>query len=172
MAAYVEKQFRAAFRDMAARDGGPAIETELAGIERKIGKVLDAIENVGIGESLAERLRKLEADKADAVERLKAAQANRGPLDALPDLLPILVARWRALVNDFEGLASNPDAEPGELDTARSHLHALLGQVTLKPKDGVLWAHPTLKTKGLTEVSPMPLIMVAGAGFEPATFGL
>ena len=30
--------------------------------------------------------------------------------------------------------------EPGELDTARGHLHALRGQVTLKPKDGVLWA--------------------------------
>ena len=105
----------------------------------------------------------MEADKADAVERLKAAQADRGPLDALPGLVPILVERWRALVDDFEGLASNPDAEPGELDTARSHLHALLGQVTLKPKDGVLWAHPTLNAKGLTEVSPMPLILVAGA---------
>jgi aryl-alcohol dehydrogenase-like predicted oxidoreductase len=45
----------------------------------------------------------------------------------------------------------------------RGHLHALLGQVTLKPKDGVLWAHPALKTKGLTEVSPLPLIVVAGA---------
>jgi hypothetical protein len=55
---------------------------------------------------------------------------------------------------------------------ARSQLHALLGQVTLKPKDGVLWAYPTLKAKGLTEVSPLPLILVAGAGFEPATFGL
>ena len=45
-------------------------------------------------------------------------------------------------------------AEPGDLEAARSHLHALLGQVTLKPKDGVLWAHPTLKTKGLTESLP------------------
>jgi len=39
-------------------------------------------------------------------------------------------------------------------------------QVTLKPKDGVLWAHPTLKAKGLTEASPMPLILVAEAGFS------
>ena len=42
-------------------------------------------------------------------------------------------------------------------------LCTVLGQVTLKPKDGVLWAHPTLNTKGLTEVSPLPLIVVAGA---------
>jgi site-specific DNA recombinase len=172
MAAYVEKQFRAAIRDMGAHDDGPAIESELAGIERKIGKVVDAIESVGISDSLAERLRKLEADKQDAGERLKAAQIDLEPLDALPDLVPMLVEGWRALVADFEALAGNPNVEPGELDTARGHLHALLGQVTLKPKDGVLWAHPALKTKGLTEVSPLPLIVVAGAGFEPATFGL
>jgi hypothetical protein len=40
--------------------------------------------------------------------------------------------------------------------SASSHLHALLGKVTLKPRDGILWAYPTLKTKGLTEVSPLP----------------
>lgn len=84
---------------------------------------------------------------------------------ALPNLVPVLVERWRALVAEFEGLASNPNAEPGELDEARGHLHALLGQITLKPKDGVLWAYPTLNAKGLTEVSPLPLILVAGAGW-------
>ena len=31
------------------------------------------------------------------------------------------------------------------VDVGGSHLHALLGQVTLKPKDGELWAYPTLK---------------------------
>ncbi len=165
MTAYVEKQFRAAIREMGSWDDAPVIETQLAGIERKIEKVLDAIESVGISDSLAERLRKLEVEKQDAGEHLKAAQIDAEPLDALPDLIPVLVERWRALVNDFEGLASNPKVEPGEIDTARSHLHALLGQVTLRPKDGVLWAHPTLKAKGLTEASPLPLILVAGARF-------
>jgi hypothetical protein len=33
---------------------------------------------------------------------------------ALPNLVPVLVERWRALVAEFEGLASNPNAEPGE----------------------------------------------------------
>ena len=165
LTAYVEKQFRAAIRDMAAQDDGPAIESELDQIKRKIEKVLDAIESMGVSDSLAERLRKLEAEKQNADERLKAAQIDVAPLDALPDLVPALVERWRALVADFEGLVSNPNVEPGELDTARSHLHALLGQVTLKPKDGVLWAYPTLKAKGLTEASPMPLILVAGARF-------
>jgi hypothetical protein len=166
MTAYVEKQFRVAIREMGARDDGPAIESELAGIDRKIGKVLDAIESVGVSDSLAERLRKLEAEKQDAGERLKAAQIDTEPLDALPDLVPALVERWCTLVADFEGLASNPNVGPGEMDTARGHLHALLGQVTLKPKDGELWAYPTLKAKGLTEASPLPLILVAGARFN------
>ncbi len=64
------------------------------------------------------------------------------------------MGNWRALVADLEGFASNPNVRPGEIDTARGHLHALLGQVTLKPKDGVLWAHPTLKAKGPAEASP------------------
>ena len=78
---------------------------------------------------------------------LARRRSDREPLDALPTLIPALVENWRGLVSEFEGLAGNPNAEPGELDTARSHLHALLGQVTLKPKNGVLWAYPILKPK-------------------------
>ena len=138
MTAYVEKQFRAAIRDMGKQDDAPAIESELEGIERKIGMILDAIESVGVSDSLAERLRQLEAAKADASDRLRAAQIDREPMEALPDLVPALVERWRGLVVTIEGLASNPNVEPGELGTARGQLHALLGQVTPKPKDGVL----------------------------------
>ena len=161
--AHIEKVFRAAIRDMGARDDGPAIEAELDQIKRKIGKVLDAIESVGISDSLADRLHKLEAEKQDAEERLQAARIEVNPLDALPDLVPACMERWRALVADFEGLATNPHVEPGELDTARSHLHALLGKVTLRPKDGILWAYPTLKPEKPTLKESRPLILVAGA---------
>ena len=58
------------------------------------------------------------------------------------------------------------NVEPGEIDTARGHLHGLLGQVTLKPKDGVLWAYPTLNAKGLAEASPLHIKVVAGARYE------
>ena len=77
-----------------------------------------------------------------------------------------VVIRWRALVTDFEGLASNPIMQPDELDSAQGHLHALLGQVTLKPKDGVLWAHPVLNAKGLAEASPLHIKVVAGARYS------
>ena len=78
MTAYVEKAFRESLRQINAQDDGPKIETELAGTERKIAKVLDAIENVGISDSLADRLRALEADKRDAEKRLEAARIDAG----------------------------------------------------------------------------------------------
>jgi hypothetical protein len=90
-------------------------------------------------------------------------QHKNQPQDALPDLISALVERWHALVSDLEWLASNSSVEPGEIDTARSHLHTLFGQITLKRKDGVLWAHPTLKPKKPTLKESRPLILVAGA---------
>jgi len=38
--------------------------------------VVDAVKSVGVSDSLAERLRNLEADKQDAGEHLKAAQSR------------------------------------------------------------------------------------------------
>lgn len=57
MAAYVEKHFRLAIREISAPSDGQAIESEISGLDRKIGKVLDAIENVYVSDSLAGRLR-------------------------------------------------------------------------------------------------------------------
>ena len=82
------------------------------------------------------------------------------------------------MVIDIENLAANPHATREDIEAARTHLHALLGTVTLEPRDGVLWAHPSPNAKGLVETKPLHKLsinrqkMVAGAGFEPATFGL
>ena len=73
--------------------------------------------------------------------------------------------RWREKVESIETLAANPNVRPGEVDAAKSQLRSLLGQVTLHPQEGVLWAYPALNAKGLTEASPMLMNVVAGAGF-------
>ncbi len=61
-----------------------------------------------------------------------------------------------------------PEIQPwcDKIDTARSNLHALLGQLTRQPKDGVFWMHSVPNAKGLTEVSPLHSILVAGARYE------
>ena len=133
---------------------------------------MDAIENGGFNNILANRLRSLEVQQRDAAARLDAAKADTQPLSKLPDLAPVLMRTWRNLIENIEGIATNPDVTPGDVDTARNHLHSLLGQVTLRPRDGVLWAFPAINAKGLTEASPLHINVVAGAGFEPATFGL
>ena|SRR5210317_591286 len=75
-------------------------------------------------------------------------------------------------------IADNPVATREDIEEARANLRALLGTVTLRQRDGILWAHPAPNAKGFTEVKPLDGLsinspkVVAGAGFEPATFGL
>ena len=54
----------------------------------------------------------------------------------------------------------------------KQRLHDLLGNVIVRPRESILWAHIGLNAKGLTEVRPLEAtninreILVAGAGFE------
>jgi len=54
-----------------------------------------------------------------------------------------------------EQLAGNPVTTLEDIEAARANLGALLGIVTLKPRDGILWAHPAPNAKGFTEVKPL-----------------
>ncbi len=84
-------------------------------------------------------------------------------------MLPALVEHWQELVIGIEALSGDLHNTQADTAEARSHLHALLGIVTLKPRDGILWAHPAPNPKGLTEVKPLDDLhinrqkMVAGA---------
>ena len=171
---YVTEQFRQAIESMrgGVYQDADSIRIDLRAIEAKIGKIVGAFESIGISESLAVRLRELEQEKNQAERRLQLAKTDTAPIEALPDLVPRLVERWQQLVEQIGTLATNPLASLAEVETARAHLSALLGKVELRPKGGVLWAFPALNAKGLAEASPLHIKVVAGAGFEPATFGL
>ena len=64
------------------------------------------------------------------------------------DVVPALIQRWRELVMSIEQLAEIPEATLEDIEAARANLHALLGTVTLKPRNGILWAYPAPNTKG------------------------
>ncbi len=121
-------------------------------IEEKAAKLADAIESVGVSNTLASRLAILEREKADAEQALKTVPT---PVKFLPDVIPALVKRWREQLISIESLADNPHATREDIEAARDNLAALLGNVTLKPRDGILWAHPAPNAKGLTEVRPL-----------------
>jgi hypothetical protein len=107
------------------------------------------IESVGVSDTLANRLPILEQEKADVELVLEKVPA---PVKFLPDAVPALVKRWQEPLISIESLGDNPHATREDIEAARAYL---LRNVTLKPRDGVLWAHSAPNAKGLTEVRPL-----------------
>ena len=109
-----------------------------------LAKPADAIEAVGISDMLANRLTILEQQREEISEAIKTVRA---PVACLPDVVPALILSRRELLLSIESL--------GDIDAARESLRALLGTVTLKPREGILWTHPTPNTKSLVESRPL-----------------
>ena len=150
---YVTKQFKQALREIEARpDDSIRLKNHLRSIDAKLAKLAEAIEAVGISDTLVSRLTMLEQEKTEtelAIVRVPA------PVRFLLDVIPALVQRWQELVFSIEHLGDNPEATLDDIEAARANLRALLGTVTLKPRDGVLWAHPSPNAKGLIETRPL-----------------
>ncbi len=151
---YIAGQFKKALREIENQpDDSELLAGKLRTIDAKLAKLAEAIEAVGVSETLANRLTRLEQDKAETEQALRSLPPS--PVKFLPEVLPALIERWRELVIEFETLADCPHTTLEDIEAARSHLHALLGTVTLKPRDGVLWAHPAPNAKGLVETRPL-----------------
>jgi len=116
----------------------------------------DAIESVGISATLAERLALLEKEKAKLEQYLALDKAAPNTaVRFLPNVPPALIQRWREPEFEIEDISANPATKLADVEVARSHPPALLGAMTLEPRDGVLWAHPSPNAKGFTEVKPL-----------------
>jgi site-specific DNA recombinase len=161
----VEKRYYAAERQRS--DVSPAQQADgrrIAGLEREIANLIDAITQGALRSSpaLAERLRRAEAD----LERLQASIAVVATKHRAVLMQPEVRRRFLGLV-DMLDVALMHDPERG-----RQELRRLLGdRIKLEPdvSDRFLWADYSL---GFQALLPNAEIMVAGAGFEPATFGL
>jgi hypothetical protein len=130
----------------------PESERLVADLRSINAKLTDAIKAVGISATLAERLTSLEQEKAELEDKIAVAASTKcADIKFLPDVQPALIQRWRVLVAKIEELSKNPATTSSDFDTARGYLHALLGPVTLEPRDGVLWAHPSPNAKSLVE---------------------
>ncbi len=169
---YVQARIRDAIENLSGASDAATLKAEVDFLSGKIDRLVEAIETMGVSDTLAQRLKKLELEKRAAEARLKACLTDEEPLAALPDMIPHLMKSWIKLVRNIEQLPDNPNATENDLEQARTHLGALLGKIEIRSKNGVPWAFPSLKTQGLANASPVPIILVAGAGFEPATFGL
>ncbi|MCH6549168.1 MAG: recombinase zinc beta ribbon domain-containing protein [Proteobacteria bacterium] len=180
MIAYMQRRVRERIRDMRklATSGTATVkrlQSELAEIDGKLERIADAIEQRGYSETLETRLTRLEQQKSAAVKQLDAARSEDTPLAKLPDIIPGLVERYRDMVGQIAQLGRNRHVKAEDVDKARQALSALLGPIRVEPRGEVLVAKVTATGARLVDSSPASInrsFVVAGAGFEPATFGL
>ncbi len=150
---YITGQFKKALQEIEHQpDNSALLKDKLRLIDAKLAKLADAVEAVGVNHTLADRLTTLEQEMAETEIALKQVPA---PVTFLADVFPALIQRWRELVISIESLADAQGATLKDIEAARPNLRALLGTVTLKPRDGILWAHPAPSAKGLVETRPL-----------------
>ena len=175
MQAYAEETNRL---NRERRASGATDRKELADIGKKIATMVAVIEDGGYARGMMDRMRELEARQDEINERLAAA-----PVD-IPDIHPNIAIVYRRKVERLaEALA-----DPRDRDEAADAIRGLIERIVLTPgeKRGQMDAalHGDLGTilewagngrgKGATHTpgSGMSVSVVAGAGFEPATFRL
>ena len=147
---------------------------ELERVQRDIRKVIEAIK---AGFALSE----LKPEMESLQERKAALQTQLAVVDEPPPLLhPSLADLYRSKV---EELAAALQREDTRLEASES-LRGLVESIVLTPRDGqlgielrgnlaaMLTAAQNAKRSPETGDLCVPMKVVAGAGFEPATFGL
>jgi site-specific DNA recombinase len=147
--------------------------TELARVEREIRKFIQAIKDGVSALSIKDELLSLEARKAELQSRLEAPE--------MPELLhPRMADVYRAKVGSLCLALESEESRTG----AREAIRALIETILLEPDGerlkitlkgdlaGMLSAARDSKRSPDTGDLMVQIKLVAGAGFEPATFGL
>jgi len=144
-------------------------------LQRQIDNIVDAVAQGRASPALLDRLATLEAEK----DRLKQEQDAPAPppVRLHPDLARLYVTRVAALRDALN--------EDGTREEAAAILRTLIDEIRLHPVDGELrieligdlatllgFAGQTTKKPGCKGKPGRTESLVAGAGFEPATFRL
>jgi site-specific DNA recombinase len=146
---------------------------ELASVEREIRKFIQAIKDGVSAVSIKEELLALEARKAELQSRLDAPET--------PELLhPRMSDVYREKVGSLCLALESEESRTGAVDAIRALIEAILLEpdgdklkITLKGDlAGMLSAARDTKRSPDTGNLLVQIKLVAGAGFEPATFGL
>ncbi len=146
--------------DMAAK------KRRLSQVEKELDGMVAAIKAGAFSDTLKAALGKTETERADL---LAALSVDTRDLDKVVGFLPRAVDRYRELVEDL-GTATQRDVA-----RARAQIKTLLGgAVRLVPAQGRAYLEAEIAGDyaGLLKMAGNKISVVAGAGFEPATFGL
>ena len=146
---------------------------ELASVEREIRKLIQAIKDGVSALSIKEELFSLEARKAELQSRLDAPE--------VPELLhPRMADVYREKVGSLCSALESEESRMGAVDAIRALVETIVLEpdgdqlkITLKGDlAGMLSAARDSKRSRETGDLLVQIKLVAGAGFEPATFGL
>jgi site-specific DNA recombinase len=158
---------------MEHRAGLSSARTELARVEREIRKLVQAIKDGVSALSIRDELLSLEARKAELQSRLEAPE--------MPELLhPRMSDVYREKVGSLCLALESEESRAGAREPIRALIEAILLEpdgdelkITLKGDlAGMLSAARDTKRSPDTGDLMVQIKLVAGAGFEPATFGL
>ena len=158
---------------MEHRAGLSSARTELAGIEREIRKIVQAIKDGVSALSIKDERLSVGARKAELPSRLEARE--------LPELLhPRMADVYREKVGSLCRALESEESRTGALDAIRALVETILlepdgEQLKIALKGdlaGMLSAARDSKRSPDTGDLLVQIKLVAGAGFEPATFGL
>ena len=174
MRAYAEETNRL---NRERRANGESDRKELAGIEKKIADIVAAIEDGGYTRALMNRLRELEARQDELRERLATASAD------IPDVHPNVAGLYRRKVERLAEALRDPRERAAAAEAVRSLIERIVlapgakrGEMnaTLHGDLGTIleWTAKGRRNETDTPSSGMSVSVVAGAGFEPATFRL
>lgn len=152
------------------RTGVADLQRSVLDVDAKLDRVADSIADLGGNDTLFRKLKALEDDKDTLLQGIEAAQAEVDARIDVTEVLPQLFAEWREFVRSLRSISSNTHATRDDVMWARRRLHDLLGDVVVRPRNGVLWAHVGLNAKGLVETRPLRAninrdFLVAGARF-------
>ncbi len=159
---------------MEQRAGLSGAKRELERVKREIQKVIEAIVDGVKGSELKDRMADLQNRKDALLKQLEVADEPR------PLLHPSMADLYRSKVEELAAALQRADTRL----EASEMLRGLIEAIVLTPQDGQLRIELTgnlaamlaaaQKTKRSPETGDLlvPVQLVAGAGFEPATFGL
>lgn len=135
-----------------------ALRERLAQLDGEVQRLVDAVAAVGISPALQARLESAEAERAALAAEQSVTDDN-----AAAQLVDT-IQRYRKLVADL-------DVELGkDIARARELVRRLIGPAVMVAREGQVWVE--METGQAALAVGLSLGMVAGAGFEPATFGL
>ena len=176
--AYTEETNRLNWERRAA---SAADQKELAEIKKKMKNMITIIEDGGYVDGMIDRLKEMERRQKELEAHLSAAPAD------VPDIHPRVADIYRRRVEQLAESLANPD----DRDKAAEAIRGLIKRIVISPgkKRGemditlcgdlgniIQWvANNTgerMKGVPVTPQSGVTVSVVAGAGFEPTTFGL